>query len=80
MNGDPLDPEHASPAEERLGEHLALLRNSPPRYEPALVPSVLRAARWQRAVRGPLIALGRLTIALTSSIRGLFPDRGPRRP
>lgn len=72
MNGDPLDPDYASPAEVRLSEHLTLLRNDPPRSDRALVVSVLRAARWQRAARGPLLALGRLATALASGIRALL--------
>jgi len=37
VNGDPLDPDYASPAEIRLSEHLTLLRNDPPRSDRALV-------------------------------------------
>ena len=72
MNGDSLDPDYASPAEVRLSEHLTLLRNDPPRSDRALVVSVLRAARWQRAARGTLLALGRLATALANGIRALL--------
>jgi hypothetical protein len=72
VNGDSLDPDYASPAEVRLSEHLTLLRNDPPRSDRSLVVSVLRAARWQRAARGPLLALGRLATALANGIRALL--------
>jgi len=72
VNGDPLDPDYASPAEIRLSEHLTLLRNDPPRSDRALVVSVLRAARWQRAARGPLLAFGRLATALANGIQALL--------
>lgn len=72
MNGDPLDPDYASPAEIRLSEHLTLLRNDPPRSDRALVVSVLRAARWQRVALGPLLALGRLAAALANGIQALL--------
>jgi hypothetical protein len=72
VNGDSFDPDYASPAEVRLSEHLTLLRNDPPRSDRALVVSVLRAARWQRAARGPLLALGRLATALANGIRALL--------
>lgn len=80
MNGEQFDPDSASPAEVRLSEHLAVLRSDPPRSEQALVVSVLRTARWQCAVRGPLLALGRLATAVTSGILGLFQTSARRRP
>ncbi len=72
MKGDHVNPEHASRAEERLSEHLAVLRSDPPRSEQALVPRVVRAARWQAALRGPLLAVGRLASALRSGFLGLL--------
>ena len=72
MNGDPVDPDYASPAEVRLSEHLGLLRSDPPRSDRALVVSVLRAARWQRAARGPLLAVARLAAAFANGIQALL--------
>lgn len=60
---DATPPEDLSPAERRLQEHLTLLRAEPPRPSAALVPRVIRTARWQRVVRPParvasIIAMG----------------------
>ncbi|MDQ6776378.1 MAG: hypothetical protein M3071_09215 [Actinomycetota bacterium] len=79
MNGDPLDPDYTTPAEVRLSEHLMLLRSDPPRSDRALVVVVLRAARWQRAAREPLLALGRLAAAVFNGIHGLVQTRARRR-
>ncbi len=72
MNGYSRDSEHSSRAEARLDEHLSLLRSDPPRAGRDLVVSVVTAARWQRSVRGSLLALGRLSGAVISGLHTLL--------
>jgi hypothetical protein len=72
MNGESRDSNYSSRAEARLDEHLRLLRSDPPRDGRSLVLSVLSAARWQRTVRGSLLALGRLSGGLASGLHALL--------
>jgi hypothetical protein len=65
-------------AEERLDEHLALLRDEPPEPSTALTVRVVRKARWQRAVRGPLVLAANLAAAVADGV-SLLLGRRPRR-
>jgi hypothetical protein len=78
MNDDPSSFEQLSPAEWRLREHLTLLRTGPPEPDPAIVGRIVRRARSQRAVRGPLRAMGHLAAALSDGIRLLLATRRAR--
>lgn len=77
MNETGEAPEARTPAERRLEEHLALLRMDPPQPSVALVPRIVHTARWQRAVRRPLLAMGALVGALFDGLRLVF-GQGPR--
>lgn len=74
MSIDPEDP--ASPAQARLRELLAPLREDAPAPSVELVPRVIRAARWQRGVRGVLAAVGTLAGAVGDGLRALLGPRG----
>lgn len=64
-----------SAVEQRLYEHLELLRATPVRPSTALAPRVVRAARWQRAVRAPLRVAGMIAAAFLDGVVGLFASR-----
>ncbi len=61
----------AGPAERRLDEHLALLRDSPPEPGTALVPRVVRTARWQGMLRAPLRVVAMIGAAFLQGITTL---------
>jgi hypothetical protein len=65
-------------AERSLAQHLALLRDEPPRPAPALAGRIVRTARWQRAVRAPLRVAGLLAASLTEGV-GILLGRRERR-
>ncbi len=68
------DIEQLSSAERRLNEHLAVLRGTP--HAPAsLLPGIVRTARWQRALRLPLLSLGHLAATVGDTIRLLVGGR-----
>lgn len=75
MNGEP----GASPAENRLAEHLELLRVDQPSQGDSLARRILRRARWQRAVRTPAVVTARLLGAMVSAAGGLLGGRARRR-
>jgi hypothetical protein len=64
---DPL-----SPAERRLGEHLALLRDVSESPPPTLTRRIVHAARWQRTLREPIVAIANLAAAVGEGIRMLI--------
>jgi hypothetical protein len=64
--------EDLSPAEGRLSEHLELLRASPPAAGPELIARIVRRARWQRAIRDPLVLVGAVASAIAESLRLFF--------
>ena len=67
-------PEELTPAERRLQEHLVVLRDAP--HPPAsLTRKVVRGARWQQAVRSPLLAIGHLSAAAFDAVILLLGDR-----
>jgi hypothetical protein len=68
------EPEQLTPAERRLGRHLALLHDLPD--SPAsLTQRVMRTARWQRAVRSPLLAVAHIASAAAETVRVLIGGR-----
>jgi hypothetical protein len=66
------DQPEAGPAERRLDEHLELLRDSPPSPGTALVPRVVRTARWQSFLRAPLRVVGMIGLAFVQGLSTLF--------
>lgn len=63
-----MPPDDLSPAERKLAEHLQVIRDAPVEPSRALAPRVVRTARWQRAVRRPLQAVGRLAAAVADGL------------
>jgi hypothetical protein len=76
MNAGDSHPEELTPAERRLGEHLELLRASPPTATAQLVPRVLRNVRWQRSIRDPLVLVGVVASAIADGLGLLFKPPG----
>ena len=72
MNGSDQPPEVLSPAERRLEEHLRLLHVDLPAPPASMAEKIVRAARWQRAARRPLLAIGALAATLGDGIRLLL--------
>lgn len=66
--------EPMSPAERQLARHLELLK-AVPDPPPFLTEHVVRTARWQRAVRSPLLTLAHFTSTAAEAIRVLFGGR-----
>ncbi len=60
--------EDLTPAERRLSEHLELLRANPPATGPELMARILRSARWQFAIRDPLIFVGAVSAAMVEGL------------
>jgi hypothetical protein len=77
MNQDP-ERDAATPAEARLVGYLDDLRGDPPAPRPAFVPTVLRSARWQGAVRPYVLTVGRLFGAVGAGLRVLGRGSRPR--
>ena len=77
MNPDD-DRDVQTPAEERLVQYLAGLREHPPQPDEGLVVAVLNAARWQAVVRPYLGAVGVLAGAFAEGAR-IFMGRPQRR-
>ena len=71
MNESP----EGSLAERRLDEHLELLRDSPPAPGTALVPRVVRKARWQTYLRAPLRVVGMIGFAFAQGLATLLRGR-----
>ena len=67
MNDEPA----TGPAERRLGEHLELLRASPPAPSATLVPRVVRRARWQGYLRAPVRVVGMIGSAFIQGLATL---------
>ena len=64
-DGDP------TAAERRLGEHLQLLRHAAPDPDRALVPRIVRTARWQRIIREPVRVAGMIAGAALDGLLAL---------
>jgi hypothetical protein len=65
------EPEEMSPVEQQLARHLELLQAAPD-PPPSLTNNVVRTARWQRAVRSPLLTLAHFTSAAAEATRMLL--------
>ena len=57
-----------TPAHQRLSEHFELLRSDPPTAAPELIALILRRARWQVAVRDPLVFMGAISGAVAEGV------------
>ncbi len=68
MSGAGNTDEDLTPAERRLSEHLELLRSNPPATAPELIARILRSARWQIAIRDPLIFVGAVSAAMAEGL------------
>jgi hypothetical protein len=68
VNDDPHG-DAATPAEERLLTHLDDLRRHPPEPAGELASIVVRSARWQRAARPYLLAVGALAMSVAEGTR-----------
>ncbi len=79
MNQPPETPEDLSPAERSLHEHLELLRIDALPPPASMVATIVRTARWQRAVRRPLLAVAALAGAVSDGLRLLLGPRPGRR-
>lgn len=58
----------STPAEARLLDVLAPLRDEPPPSDPPLAPAVARALRWQVGVRSAVRAGGMLAAAAVDAV------------
>ena len=74
------EPDEMTPAARRLDAYLETLRTDPPRADAALVPKIVRRARWQRTIRAPLHAAGTLLGAIADGIALLIGSNQGRRP
>ena len=70
-----MNDEGLTPAEARVRELLRGMAGAPPVPGTALVPRVVRAARWQRAVRGAVQAASGVLGALGDGISMLIGRR-----
>ena len=66
------DADKPQPATRGLSAYLETLRNDPPIPSSELVPRIVRNARWQRAIRAPLRAVGSLVGALAEGLEVLL--------
>jgi hypothetical protein len=55
-------------AERRLSEHLELLRASPPSAAPELIARIVQRARWQGAIRDPMVFAGVVVAAVGEAL------------
>lgn len=72
MSADDQPPETLSPAERKLEDHLQLLRADAPQPPRAMMATILRSARWQRAVRRPLMTIATLGATVAEGVRLLL--------
>ena len=69
-----------SESEDRVAEYLGELREDPPRPGTALVPVIVRRARWQQAVRRPVKAISALAASLGDGLALILGIRRRREP
>jgi hypothetical protein len=69
-----------SPAEERLDEHLGLLRREEAEADASLTDRIVSTARWQRALRGPVAAIASVVGAVVDGLTSLVGGRKRRSP
>ena len=65
-------PDDRQPEDDRLDELLAEVRSSPVPEAPDLTDRVVRAARWQRGVRGVLMSVTALVTAVAEGIGAML--------
>jgi hypothetical protein len=72
----------ASPAEERLDEHLEHLRREEAEAEAdtSLTHRIVSTARWQRALRAPVSAIASVVGAVLDGLTALVGGRRKRSP
>jgi hypothetical protein len=61
-----------SPAQQRLDEHLELLRQDEPRGHEELVHHIVQRARWQRALRAPVQLAASIVASVSDALRSLL--------
>lgn len=66
------DPDELTPAEHALREQLQVLQSDRTTPSAALTPRIIRAARWQRSLRRPVLAIGSVGGAIIDGIRLLL--------
>jgi hypothetical protein len=72
--------DHTDEGESRLRHYLEELREDPPASDPRMTEGIVRRARWQGAVRGPLQVVGTLFAAVAEGLSALLgAERRPRR-
>lgn len=59
-------------AEQRLYEHLDVLRERAPHAPGTITRRVIQTARWQQAVRRPLLSIGALAATVVHAVRLLL--------
>ncbi len=68
MSPDSDATDELTPAERQLSRHLALLDEAPGPPE-SLAGRIVRTARWQRAVRSPLLTIAHIAAAGLDTVR-----------
>lgn len=74
------DADYQSPAERELEKYLESLREDDLQPDPNLLPHIVRRARWQRAIRAPLRAVGSIVGALTDGVAVLLGSSRGQQP
>lgn len=72
MNENGRDHDERTRAEQRLHEHLDVLRQDAPDAPLDLARRIVRTVRWQRAIRRPLLAIGALSATVGHGLRLLL--------
>lgn len=65
-------PDELTPAEHALREQLQVLQDDRPTSSETLTPRIIRAARWQRSLRRPVLVIGSADGAIIDGIRLLL--------
>ena len=74
-----MSAEGPSTADQRLDQHLELLRSNAPAASAGLAARIAQRARWQGAVRAPLQAAASLLGAAAQGLAALVGSRGRAR-
>lgn len=72
MSGHGDRSDELTAAEQRLYEHLDVLRECAPHAPATMTRRVIQTARWQQAVRGPLLSIGALAATVAHALRLLL--------
>jgi hypothetical protein len=68
MSVDDNHDDDLTAAEQRLSEHLELLRASPPSAAPELIARIVQSARWQGPIRDPMVFVGVVVAAIGEAV------------